>query len=537
MRVRWAVVLLIVASLVVPLSPVRAAGPSSSLVVVAGMWSPPNNFNPINTDSSYGFFGIRFIFDTLVAARLENNKLVFSPDLAQRWTVSPDRQTFTFTLNPKAMWHDGKPVTADDVVYTVMTISDPKTETNRGADIAQIAGLDVHGKRAPGVAIGIRAVNDRTVEVKTRVPVDPQMFLELFGYNVYILPKHVLADTPPDQLSKSQFFQHPTVGDGPFKFAQYRTDEYIELAANDAYHLGVPKVRRVFIRIIPPASMVAQLQRGDLDVTAGFGIGEVPIEDWDTVKTMPNVHAASFPAPGYQYMLFNFQKSYLQDKRVRQAMAEGINRQLMVSQLLRGEGMIADGPIPPANPYFNKAVKPWPYDVAKAKALLQEAGWDANRTLLLRVPVGNTIRERSADIIKENLAAVGIKTDIQKSDFPTLIAAAKRGDYDLMLIGWAGPTDPDVSSQYRTAGQYNFSFLSMPDMDKLLDAGAAASDPAKRKQIYDQFQVMFADQLPVLVLYYPNARTAISARMQNVLADPDGVYNFYSFRWGAGGVR
>jgi len=283
--------------------------------------------------------------------------------------------------------------------------------------------------------------------------------------------------------------------------------------------------------------MVAQLQRGDLDVTAGFGIGEVPIEDWDTVKTMSNVHAASFSAPGYQYMLFNFQKSYLQDKRVRQAMAEGINRQLMVSQLLRGEGMIADGPIPPANPYFNKAVKPWPYDAAKAKALLQEAGWDANRTLLLRVPVGNTIRERSADIIKENLAAVGVKTDIQKSDFPTLIAAAKKGDYDLMLIGWAGPTDPDVSSQYRTAGQYNFSFLSMPDLDKLLDAGAAASDPAKRKGIYDQFQAMFADQLPVLVLYYPNARTAISTRMQNVLADPDGVYNFYSFRWGASGVR
>ncbi|HXX38720.1 MAG TPA: ABC transporter substrate-binding protein [bacterium] len=537
MHVRWTVVLLIVASLLLPLSPVRAAGPASSLVAVTGMWSPPNNFNPINTDSSYGLYAIRFMFDSLVVARLENNKLVFSPDLAERWSVSSDHQTFTFTLNPKAAWHDGKPVTADDVVYTVMTISDPKTETNRGADIAPIAGLDARGKRTAGGTIGIRAVNDRTVEVKTRVPVDPQMFLELFGYNVYILPKHVLADTPPDQFSKSPFFQRPMVGDGPYKFVQYQTDEYIELAANDAYHLGVPKVRRVFIRITPPASMVAQLQHGDLDVTAGFSIGEVPIEDWATVKAMPNVNAASFPAPGYQYMLFNFQKTYLQDKRVRQAMAEAIDRQLMVSQLLRGEGVIADGPIPPANPYFNKTVKPWPYDPAKAKDLLREAGWDGNRTLLLRVPVGNTIRERSADIIAENLAAVGIKTQIQKSDFPTLIAAAKKGDYDLMLIGWAGPTDPDVSSQYRTGGQYNFSFLSMPDMDKLLDAGTTASDPAKRKQIYDQFQVMFADQVPVLVLYYPNARTAISRRMENVLADPDGAYDFYPFRWTASGVR
>ena len=541
MRVRVALAVLVAVSLLLPLSlrpPAgESAGPDSSLVVVAGMWSPPNNFNPINTDSSYGLYPIHFMFETLVAARLENNKLVLSPLLADRWTVSPDRQTFTFELSPTATWTDGKPVTADDVVFTVMAISDPKVDTNRGAQVAQIAGLDVGGKRAAGAAVGIRAVNARTVEVKTKGPVDPTMFLEVFGNGMYILPKHVLDGTPSDQLDKNPFFQNPTVTDGPFKFVQYRTDEYIELAANDTYHRGAPKVRRVFIRIIPPASMVAQLQRGDMDLGAGFGIGEIPIEDWAAVKKLPNVRAASFPAPGYQYMLFNFQRPYLQDKRVRQAIAQATNRQLMISQLLQGEGVVADGPIPPSNPYFDKAVKPWPYDPAKAKGLLQEAGWDANRTLLLRVPVGNTIRERSADIIQQNLQAVGIKVQIQKSDFPTHIAAAKKGDYDLLLVGWSGPTDPDVSSQYRTNGQYNFSFLSNPDMDRLLDAGVAASDPAKRRDIYDQFQTLFADQVPVLVLYYANARTAVSTRMQNVQTDQDGEYDFAPYRWSAGGTH
>lgn len=508
--------------------------PKSSLVVVSGMWSPPNNFSPIYTDSSYGFYPIHFMFPGMLETRLENNQQQFIPALASRWEVGADRQTFTFTIHPKAAWHDGEPVTAEDVLFTVMTISDPKTETNRGAEIATIAGLDTGGKRAPGAQIGFRILGPKSFEVKTKVPVDPTMFLERFGSNVYIIPKHVLAAVPPDQLSKHPFFQRPTVGSGPFKFVQYRTDEFIELAANDNYHLGAPHVRRLFIRIIPPATMLAQLQRGDLDVTAGFGIGEILIEDWDSVKAMGHLKRISFRAPGYQYMLINFQRAFLQDKRVRRAIAHAVNRSLLVSQLLKGEGELAEGPIPPTNPYFNKKVKPWPFDPARAKALLQEAGWDPNRTLVLRVPTGNVLRERSADIIRENLIAVGIKTEIQKSDFPTHIAAMKQGNYDLALLGWTGPTDPNVASQYRTGGVYNYSYHSIAQMDQVLDEGAATADPAKRHQLYDRFQELFADELPVITLYYPNARTAVATRMTKVLTDAQGLYDLSSYAWLAG---
>jgi peptide/nickel transport system substrate-binding protein len=324
------------------------------------------------------------------------------------------------------------------------------------------------------------------------------------------------------------------VGNGPFKFVQYKTDQFVEYVANDNYHLGAPKIRRVFIRIIPPTTMVAQLERADMDLSAGFGIGEIPIEDWDRVKSLPNIRAVTFPGPGYQYMLFNFQKSYLQDKRVRRAFAHATNRSLIVNQLIKGEAVVAEGPIPPRNPYFNKNVKPWPFDTARARTLLQEAGWDFNRTLLLRVPVGNTIRERSADIIRENLLAAGIKVDIQKSDFPTHIAALQSGNYDIALLGWAGPTDPDVSSQYRTGGQYNYSYHSIGEMDRLLDEGVKTADPARRRQVYDQFQVLFADELPILVLYYQNARNAISKRMSNVLDGSDGLYDTQTYTWVAG---
>lgn len=531
--VQLGVVAVLAAALLVPAGALGA--PKSSLVVVSGMWSPPNNFSPIFTDSSYGYYSVRFIFQGLLEARLENNQMKFSPALASSWEIGADRQTFRFTLHPKASWHDGKAVTADDVEFTILTISDPKTQTNRGAEIATIAGLTPGGKRIAGEPLGFRTLDPKRFEVKTKVPVDPQMFLERFGSNVYILPKHVLGSVPPDQLDKHPFFQAPVVGSGPFKFVQYKTDQFVELVANENYHLGAPSVRRIFIRIIPPTTMLAQLERQDLDITAGFGIGVILIEDWERVKQIPHLRTVSIRAPGYQFMTFNFTKTYLADKRVRRAFAYAINRQLMVNQLLKGEAEIAEGPIPPSNPYFYTKVTPWAYDPGRARALLQEAGWDFNRTLTLRVPTGNILRERSGDIIRENLAAVGVKAEIERSDFPTHLAALRAKNFDIALLGWAGPTDPDVSSQFRTGGQYNYiSYHSIPQMDQLLDEGVKVSDTAKRKEIYNKFQELFADELPYVVLYYESGRTAIAKRMSNVFYDVYGLYGFQPYTWVAG---
>jgi len=505
--------------------------PRSSLVVVSGMWSPPNNFNPIFTDSAYGYYVIRFMFLPLLEERLENNQLKFFPALASKWDVGSDRQTYTFTIHPKAAWHDGKPVTADDVLFTAMTISDPKAETNRGNAVALIAGVDVRGKRPPGAQIGFRILGPKQFEVKTKTPVDPSNFMDAFGANMWIIPKHILGDVPPELLSRHPFMHNPTVGNGPFKFVAYKTDQYVELLLNENYHLGVPSVRRVFVRIIPPTTMLAQIERGDTDLTAGAGIGSILIDDWERVKAIPRVQALSFPLPGYQFMVFNFQKAYL-EKRVRRAMAHAINRPLLINQLLRGLATLAEGPVPPTNPYYNKDVKPWPYDPARARSLLQEAGWDANRTLLLRVPTGNIIRERSADIIRENLGAAGIKVEIQKTDFPTLLAAIEAGNYDLALVGWSGSLDPDVSSQFRTGATYNYlGRMSIPLIDQLLDDGKVTADPAKRRQIYNRFQEVFADELPYVVLYYENARNVISKRMSNVLHDASGFYQFQTHMW------
>jgi peptide/nickel transport system substrate-binding protein len=501
----------------------QAAPANKNLTVNIAMWSPPNNFHPLNTDSSYGFFAISIMFDNLVSM---NDKGDFVPRLAEKWDISPDFTTFTFHLNPKAKWHDGQPVTAKDVAFTMNTISNKETVNNRSANISMLKGADENGKSANGTLEGVKVVDDKTIQFITKAPVDPLSVLEKVGSYIRIIPEHVLGQVAPKDLEKHAFFMNPTVGSGPFKFVKYVTDQYIEYTRNDDYYLGKPILEKVFLKIMPATTAVAALEKGEIDVTAGQGIGEVPIQDWEKVQALPNINAVTFASKGYQYMDINHTKAYLQNQKVRQALVYGINRKMIVDNLLKGNGQIVEGPYTSVYKYLDKTIQPRAFDANKAKQLLTEAGWDFNRKLSLVVPLGNKVREQSADIIMANFQQVGLKVEIQKVDFPTLQARRKAGDYDVALIGWSDILDPDVSSQFRTGGIYNSGLYSNKQVDDLLAKGIVTAEFNARKAIYDQFQKLIYDDVPAVFLYSPNGLTAVSKRMVNVnMSTFDITYN------------
>jgi peptide/nickel transport system substrate-binding protein len=483
--------------------------------VSIAMWSPPNNFNALNTDSSYGYFNVNLLFETLVTY---NENVEFVPRLADSWDVSDDKTQITFHLNPDAKWHDGVPVTAEDVEFTIWAITDPRIEVNRGANVAMLKGLE-GSKRPEGVDTveGVKVIDDHTIQFTAANPVDPLFFLEMVGTAVYIVPKHILQDIAPEDMDKADFWMNPTVGDGPWKFVKYQTDQYIEYTRNDDYYRGKPHLDQLFVKIITPATMVAQLEKGEVDITAAGGIGDVPLDDWERVQALPNVDAYGYQDNGYQYMIINWDPAGpWTDKRIRQALAYAVNRQLIVDNLLKGEGVIAQTPIIPVTYYYNPEVEgQYPYDPEKAKALLEEAGWDFDREIKLLVPTGNVVRELSADIIQANLQDVGLKISIEKMDFPTMMARFKAADFDLGLVGWSDVLDPDVRSQYHTGGQYNFGAISSPVLDDLLDRGANTPDTTERKAIYDEFQIQFLDEMPVVCLYWPLRLAAINNRVHN----------------------
>ncbi|HWJ79496.1 MAG TPA: ABC transporter substrate-binding protein, partial [Niallia sp.] len=304
---------------------------------------------------------------------------------------------------------------------------------------------------------------------------------------------------------------------------KYAKDQYIEYEKNANYYLGNVELDKLFVKIMPAANLVAQLQTGEIHMNAAAGIGKVAVQDFDTVKGFDNVTTSTEKQYGYQNISFNTET--ITDQKVRQAIAYAIDRQKIVDQLLKGEGEIIDGPYTSINPYLDSELETYTYDPEKAKQLLKEAGWDFNKTIEFVVPIGNKVREQSADIIAENLKAVGLKLNTTTYDFPTIMSKAKAGDYDLMLIGFTNTIDPDLTTIYGSNGSSNYTNYNNPEVDKLLTQGKQEPDMEKRKEIYNQLQAIWSEELPVFTLYSDYDFAAVSKEVEVGGAKVFGTHN------------
>jgi peptide/nickel transport system substrate-binding protein len=487
-----------------------------------GMVNPPVTFNTINTTDVAGQFIEKFMFDTFLDMDAPQS---FTPKLAESFE-SNDNQNFTIKIHPDANWTDGKPVTADDAIFTMNLVANPKTETSVGNFLTILDGLDENGKLVGGATEipSVKKVDDKTLTFKTKKPVDQNLVKEQIGSKFMILPKHVLGDVKPEDLSKDPFMQKPTVTNGPFKFVQYKKDQYVEYAANKDYYKGEPKLDKMFVKIMPAANLVAQLQTGELNMNAAGGIGKIAAQDFETVQKFENVTTKFDKTFGYQTIMFNTQSENVGDAKIRQAIAYAINRQAIVDKLLKGEGEVVDGPYTSVSPYLDKEAQKYTYDPEKAKQMLQEAGWDFNKELNVIVPTGNKVREQSADLITQDLEAIGLKIKTRTFDFPTLLATAKKGAYDIMFIGFTNTLDPDISTIYKTGGSSNYPKYSSKKTDELLEAGKAEPDVEKRKEIYSELQKLWNEDLPVFTLYSDNDFAAVS---KNVEEGEPKVFGFH----------
>ncbi|MCM3217413.1 ABC transporter substrate-binding protein [Niallia taxi] len=508
------------------------SGSSKGNTMYIGLVNAPVSFNPINSSDIAASWLEKFMFDTFLEM---TGPLEFTPKLADSFETE-DNQTFTIKLNEKAEWSDGTPVTANDVAFTMNLVANPKTETAIGTYLTIIDGLNESGKFPDGVTEipSLTIVDDKTIQFKTKTPVDPNMVKEQLGSKFMILPEHVLKDVAPEDLQKDPFMQKPTVTNGPFKFVQYAKDQYVEYEKNDNYYLGEVQLDKMFVKIMPAANLVAQLQTGEIQMNAAGGIGKIAVQDFDTVKGFENVTTKTEKTYGYQNMMFNTEK--ITDEKVRQAFAYAIDREKIVNQLLKGEGEIVDGPYTSVSPYLDKDLATYTYDPEKAKQLLEEAGWDFDKTIDFVVPIGNKVREQSADIIAQNLEAIGIKLNTTTYDFPTIMSKAKAGEFDLLLMGFTNTIDPDVTTVYGSNATSNYTNYSNPEVDKLLLAGKQEPDTEKRKEIYNELQAIWSKELPVFTLYSDYDFGAIS---KDVAVGGPKVFGFHNelYKWAMTGAE
>lgn len=491
-----------------------ASTPDKGNILYVGMSNAPDSFNPLFNPGAAGTWALRYIYDTLLVQPEANQ---FKPALADSIDTT-DNQNYTIKLNPKATWSDGKPITADDVIFTLNTIANPKVETSRGSKIYFLEGLSNVGKLPDGVETipNLKKVDDKTVTFKTKTPVDPNLVKGFLGYEVFIIPKHVFETVAPEKISTAEFVTKPTVTSGAYKFVQYKTNDYLELAANDTYYKGKAKIAKVFIRVMNGTNLVTELQSGGIQLAASGLLGIIPVKDVDLLKKNDKLNVYTTPSFTIQYLIAN---NKIYNEKFRQALTYGINRERLVADLFKGTAEIVPGAYTSASPYIDKNVKPYAYDPEKAKQLLAESGVDLSKEIVLAVPIGNILREQSADLIQQDLQSIGLKVTIQKFDFTTQLTKARMGDYELALMGYVYPVDPDVSFLFVPGTGSDFSQTDDPTLTKMFSDSAMIADPEQRRIAYNQIQEYMNEKQFVTALYAPYYIMAQSKTLKGGFGD------------------
>jgi peptide/nickel transport system substrate-binding protein len=438
-------------------------------------------------------------------------------DLARSWDVSLGGLVITFHLRKNVRWHDGRPFTSDDVLFTYQKLRDPKVHTPYSSDFD-----DVESVQTP---------DPWTVRVTYRKVFAPG----LASWGMGIIPRHVFA--------KGDFNAHPAnrvpIGTGPYRFKEWKTDQYILLEANPDYFEGRPYIQCYVYRIIPDSSVeFLEMRNQTID---SITLTPDQYKAYDAI--FEHHQRFRYPSFKYTYFGFNLKNDLFKDLRVRQALAYAIDRQSMVQGIVLGLGQPITGPFPVTSWAYNPAVKSVPYDPTQAEALFADAGWkkDASGRLMkdgkpftftLMTNQGNKVRELCAEVIQQQLKKVGIDVTIRIVEWSTLIHQyIDKKDFEAIVMGWQLGRDPDNYMMWHSSqqkeGQYNFCGYENPLVDRWLVEARETFDVEKRKWLYHQIHAQIAADLPYIFLYCPDELVAIHKRFRGPEVAPLGLaWNF-----------
>ncbi len=446
-------------------------------------------------------------------------------DLAESWDITNRGKTITFHLRRGVKWQDGAPFTSADVLFGFNTIIDPKTPTAYAGDF-----LEVEKAEAP---------DPYTFRVTYKKPFAPA--LSSWG-DIVVLPRHLLQGK---DITKSPLSRNP-VGLGPFRLKLWKTQERIELRANDSYFEGRPYLDGYIMRVIPdPATMFMELKAGGLD---WMGLSPVQYQRQTNTKFFrKNFRKYKYLSFSYTYLGYNLRHPFFRERKVRQAISYAIDKEEIIRGVLLGLGVAATGPYKPDAWFYNPNVKRYPYHPEKARSLLKECGWkdtdgdgilDRNGTPFIFTVLtnqGNPLRDKTAQIIQYRLGQVGIKMNIRQLEWTAFINDfIDKRRFEAVILGWTLGQDPDIYDIWHSsktgAKQLNFIGYKNPEVDRLLVMGRRIFDREKRKKIYFRIQEILAEDQPYTFLYVPMSLPIIHARFHGIKPAPAGIsYNF--IRW------
>jgi peptide/nickel transport system substrate-binding protein len=467
--------------------------------------SSPNNLDlRQGTDSQSERVG-GLIYDPLVR---KDDHFNLQPWLATSWD-RPDALTWIFHLRSDVHFHDGKPLTADDVAWSLKSMTDGTVLTAKGGAFADMVAVDVP--------------QPLTVRVKTNKP-DESLLFNLSDGLFGVVERGAGRDEG----------LHP-VGTGPFRFVDQVQDKEVLVERNTAYWAGVPKIERIRFEVIPDNITVAlEIKKGSADIESNILTQDMV----HALRDLPNLVTQVIPGARVDYANFNVTDPVLRDKRVREAIACAMDKDALIDAMWRGHAEGAQTLLPRGHWASANAgeLAQHPHDVARAKRLLDEAGFKPDRngirlSFTLKTSTDETTR-LEAQAIQAQLREAGIALSLRSAEFGTFYSDITKGAFQMYLLRWIGSNeDPDIF-RYTTATESfppkgaNRGRYSNAHVDALLKQASTESDQTARKRDYVSVQKTLADELPVIPLWYPDNVVVHSSRLKGVVLNASGNFDF-----------
>ncbi|MBI4283348.1 MAG: peptide ABC transporter substrate-binding protein [Chloroflexi bacterium] len=462
------------------------------------LWNDPTTLDPhLASDVSAGQIVVE-VFGGLVT--LDRNLKVV-PDLAEKWTVSADGKTYTFSLRRDTKFHNGKPVTARDFKWSLERAADPKLlSTTVDTYLGDIVGIREKLRGESQEVTGVKVIDDYTLEITIDAP--KAYFLAKLTYPTgFVLDQENVG-------TRTNWFLTPN-GTGPFKLKEYVPGTVLILERNPDYHLGAPKLDSVRFLLAGGTAMV-MYENNEIHLT-GVGLADLDRVRDPKSPLSKELHTAP-PSFDTSYLGLNMTIPPLDDIKVRQALAYAINKEEIASKVLADRVKPAYGILPPGFPAFNSDLKGLTYDLEKAKKLLAESKYGADPKKLPRITL--TVSGALGSAIGLDMEAIlamwrdnlGITVEVQQVEFATFLKDLNAFRLQMYALAWvADYPDPQnfLDLMFHSRSQNNQTKYSNAEVDRLLETARTVRDEKTRFSLYQQAEQIVVNEVPWIPLWYP----------------------------------
>ncbi|MFW6377783.1 MAG: ABC transporter substrate-binding protein [Bacillota bacterium] len=492
-------------------------------LVMAETQSPEGMFNPLFAETTYDSQVNDMVFEPLNKIDPQGNPI---PALAVDW--ERDDLTYTFYLDENAEFHDGEPVTAEDVKYTFETFLHPDYDGVRQSNFMEIEGAEEFTEGEADEVSGVRIIDDHTIEIELQETYAPFLVqTTIFG----IVPEHILGEHEVSELRSLDFNQDP-IGSGPFKFDEYSDDEFTRLSYFEDFRTGRPYLDEIVIRYVDDQALVMMAERGEIDYA------QPPAENFDRFTEMENITLHKSIRDGFGYIGINVEADTpVADQAVRQAMAYGINRAGFHEVVMSDLAVSTNSPISQASWAYTDDLNQYEHDPDKAQEILEEDGWEMNDDgvyekdgepleFTMSASSGSDFIDQLMSLAQDNLNSIGFDVEIERLEFNTMTDQIDEGELSTWFMGWSFGADPDPYSVWHSEGDWNRTNWSDERADELIEKARETLDQVKRREYYVEFQKIWNEDMPYIPMYADIYLHIMNERVRGFLPDPGVVSPF-----------